>query len=54
MEETEIKMEIKLAGYEAIDKRVKSMGNSSHVYIPVQWVNCRVKIIRLDPLDTYD
>ena len=51
---TEIEMEVKVAGYEAIEKRVKASGNSGRVYVPIQWVNCRVKLIRLDPLDSCD
>lgn len=49
---TEMFMEVKVSGYEAIDKKVKASGNSGRVYVPIQWVNCRVKLIRLDPLDT--
>ena len=50
----EIQMEIKVAGYEAIEKKVKASGNSGRVYVPVQWTNCRVKLIRLDPLESQD
>lgn len=43
-------MIISVEGYEAIEKRVRSAGNSGRIYVPPSWVNCRVKIIRLDPL----
>jgi len=54
IERTEMSMEVKVSGYEAIEKRVKASGNSGRVYVPVQWVNCRVKLIRLDPLEKSD
>lgn len=54
MARTEIEMEVKVSGFEAIEKRVKPSGNSGRVYVPIQWVNCRVKLIRLDPLDVCD
>jgi len=50
----EMTMEVKISGYEAIEKKVKASGNSGRIYVPVQWVNCRVKLIRLDPLETGD
>jgi len=43
-------MEIKVEGYEAIEKIVMSGGNSGRVYLPIDWLNCRVKIILLDPV----
>jgi len=47
---TEIGMEVKVTGYEAIEKKVKASGNSGRIYVPIQWMNCRVKLIRLDPI----
>ena len=47
----EVEMKVEIAGYEAIEKKVKASGNSGRIYVPVQWVNCRVKLIRLDPID---
>jgi putative transposon-encoded protein len=35
-------------GREMIEKRVKLSGNSGRVYLPPDWVNHRVKIIRID------
>lgn len=48
---SEIQMKIEVVGYEAIEKRVKATGNSGRIYVPVNWMNCRVKLIRLDPLN---
>lgn len=54
VDRTEMSMEVKISGYEAIEKTVKASGNSGRIYVPVQWVNCRVKLIRLDPLNSCD
>ncbi|MFA5101604.1 MAG: DUF2080 family transposase-associated protein [Candidatus Thermoplasmatota archaeon] len=43
-------MWVEVEGFEAIEKIVRSSGNSGRVYVPPNWVACRVKIIRLDPL----
>ena len=48
---SECSMEVKVTGYEAIEKRVKASGNSGRIYVPIQWMNCRVKLIRLDPIN---
>lgn len=50
----EVQMKIEVVGYEAIEKRVKSTGNSGRIYVPNNWMNCRVKLIRLDPLESCD
>ncbi len=47
---SEIQMKVEVMGYEAIEKKVKASGNSGRIYVPIQWMDCRVKIIRLDPL----
>lgn len=44
-------MRVEVEGYEAIEKIVKPGGNSGRVYVSVDWLNCRVKVIRLDPLE---
>ncbi|MCF8142988.1 MAG: DUF2080 family transposase-associated protein [Deltaproteobacteria bacterium] len=31
-----------------VEKIVKLSGNSGRVYLPLLWVGCRVKIVRLD------
>ena len=43
-------MRVEVEGYEAIEKIVKPAGNSGRVYVPIDWLTCRVKIIRLEPL----
>jgi len=45
-----IRGKVKLEVYceEMVEKVVKLSGNSGRVYLPPDWVGCRVKIIRLD------
>jgi len=42
-------LEIKLRGYEVIEKIVKPSGDSGRIYVPKSWVGKRVKIILLEP-----
>ncbi len=35
-------------GEEMIEKEVKASGNSGRVYLPPDWINRKVKIIRID------
>jgi putative transposon-encoded protein len=35
-------------GLEMVEKEVRSSGTCGRVYLPGDWVGCRVKIIRLD------
>ncbi|MDP2795975.1 MAG: DUF2080 family transposase-associated protein [Methanoregula sp.] len=44
-------MEIKINAYQIIEKIVKPSGHSGRVYVPVDWVNKKVKIVLLDPLE---
>ncbi|WP_080938525.1 DUF2080 family transposase-associated protein [Methanosarcina mazei] len=44
-------MEIKLEAYDTREKVVKKSGSSAHVYLPIEWVGKRVKILLIDPLD---
>jgi len=44
------KMKIELTGYEALEKIASSSGNSGRLYVPVEWVGKKVKIILLEPL----
>jgi putative transposon-encoded protein len=39
---------IQLIGYEMLEKKVNKSGNSGRVYIPVEWIGKRVKIILLE------
>lgn len=45
-DKTLVKFEV--YGEEMLEKEVKSSGNSGRVYLPPNWVNHRVKIIRID------
>lgn len=35
-------------GQEMIEKKVKQSGNSGRIYLPPNWINKKVKIIRVD------
>jgi len=39
---------IQLYGFEMLEKQVNQSGNSGRVYVPVEWVGKRVKIILLE------
>lgn len=38
---------IQLIGYEMLEKQVNKSGNSGRVYVPIEWIGKRVKIILL-------
>jgi len=40
--------EIRVEGFESIEKVAKGQGNSSRVYLPAKWVGHRILCIRLD------
>lgn len=42
-------MEIKVQGYQIIEKIVKSSGNSGRLYVPKDWVGKKVKVVLLEP-----
>jgi len=42
------KVKFEVYGEEMIEKRVKLSGNSGRVYLPPDWVDHHVKIIRID------
>ena len=44
MEETHIQ----LTGFEMLEKQVNRSGNSGRVYVPVEWIGKRVKVILLE------
>jgi len=39
---------IQLTGFEMLEKQVNKSGNSGRLYVPVEWVGKRVKIILLE------
>ena len=42
------KTNINLVGYEMLEKRVNKSGNSGRVYVPIEWIGKKVKIILLE------
>lgn len=40
--------QIKLTGFEMIEKKVKKSGNSGRVYVPIEWIGKKVKIILVE------
>ena len=42
------KVKFEVYGEEMVEKAVKLSGDSGRVYLPPDWVGCRVKIIRID------
>ncbi len=42
------KVKFEVYGEEMIEKKVKLSGNSGRVYLPPDWVDHQVKIIRID------
>lgn len=40
---------IRLTGFEMLEKQVNKSGNSGRVYVPVEWVGKRVKVVLLEP-----
>jgi putative transposon-encoded protein len=39
---------IKLIGYEMLEKQVNKSGNSGRVYVPIEWIGKRVKIVLIE------
>jgi putative transposon-encoded protein len=42
-------IEIKVTGYQIIEKTVKASGNSGRVYVPIEWVGRKVKVVLIEP-----
>lgn len=40
--------EIKLRGFEMLEKKVNKSGNSGRVYVPIEWISKKVKIILVE------
>lgn len=45
-------MKIEVEGFEVIEKLVKEAGNSGRVYVPKDWIDKRVKIVLLEPVES--
>lgn len=39
---------IELTGFEMLEKQVNKSGNSGRVYVPLEWIGKKVKIILLE------
>jgi putative transposon-encoded protein len=42
------KTTITLTGFEMLEKQVNKSGNSGRVYVPIEWVGKKVKIVLLE------
>lgn len=40
---------IEMLGYEVVEKVAMTSGNSSRIYLPVDWKGKRVRAVRVDP-----
>lgn len=40
---------MQLTGFEMLEKQVNKSGNSGRVYVPVEWIGKRVKVILVEP-----
>ena len=43
-------MEIKIEAYQIVEKIVKQSGNSGRVYVPIDWVGKKVKVVLIEAL----
>ena len=43
-------MEIKITAYQIVEKTVKQSGNSGRVYVPIDWIGKKVKVVLIEPL----
>ena len=44
-------MRVTVDAYQVLEKTVKASGNSGRVYVPKEWVNKKVKVMLLEPLN---
>ncbi len=42
------KAKIEIVGFEMLEKLVRKSGNSGRVYVPVDWIGKKVKIVLLE------
>ena len=42
-------VKIELSGFEMLEKQVNKSGNSGRIYVPVEWIGKRVKVILVEP-----
>jgi putative transposon-encoded protein len=41
-------VKFELFGVEMVEKDVRASGNSGRIYLPPEWVGCKVKIVKID------
>ena len=41
-------VKIQLIGFEMLEKQVNKSGNSGRVYVPVEWIGKKVKVILIE------
>jgi putative transposon-encoded protein len=41
-------IQIKMDGYEVVEKTAKYSGNGAQIYVPKHWANKRVKVILIE------
>jgi putative transposon-encoded protein len=44
-------MKLELEAYQVVEKIVKPGGNSGRVYVPIEWMGKKVKIVLIEPLE---
>jgi len=42
------KVNLQITGFEMLEKSVNKSGNSGRVYVPIEWIGKKVKIILLE------
>jgi hypothetical protein len=41
-------VKFELFGMEMVEKEVRASGNSGRIYLPPDWIGCKVKIVKID------
>lgn len=41
-------MEIRMQGYEVVEKKAKKGGNSARVYVPKHWIDKKVRAVLIE------
>jgi len=41
-------IQMKLEGYEVVEKTAKYSGNGAQIYVPKQWANKKVKVVLIE------
>ena len=41
-------IQIKMEGYEVVEKTAKYSGNGAQIYVPKHWANKRVKVVLIE------